>query len=170
MKRGGESGQATLLTMIWLLTAGLALVVMWLSFGYLTQSANTVERTVQETANSAGTAAMTPATLAQGDPQLDPTLAEQKAESLLATNLDLVPGTFAPGSWSPFASTPQIQVVVSNGPFPAQIAVPFTGTVLTENYPTIVVAIQGDLRNWMGQAVPNTYWAASRIYEPGAPP
>lgn len=158
------------MSVIWISLVGIVIFGLTMSFGYLSMNANWIERTVQAAATSAGTAGMTPDTVAVGNPQFNPSVVQQTADQIVAENLGLAMNTFVPDSGSPFISAPQIKVVTDNGPFPATIAVPFTTTTIQENYPTVVISVQGDLRNWMDHTVQATYWAAARIYEPGAPP
>lgn len=165
-----ERGQATVMTLVWIGAIGFALFAYTVSISYIRMSAQNVERTVQNAAKSAGTLGMTGPSLAVGSPELDETTVTQAVRSILADNLGLDTTTLQPEQGSPFMSAPTIDVVVSNGPFPANIPVPLAGTTLTESYPTVVVSVQGDIRNWMGHTITGTYWAAARIYEPGAPP
>lgn len=166
-----ESGQVLVTTAVWILFVGVATFTLAVSFGYLTSSADWIAHVCQLAAKSGGTAGMTSQSMAQGAPQFDVPVVQQVAAKVVAADLGLDPATLAPQPGSPFVSAPSIQVVATNGPFPATITVPFTGGLtITEGYPTVVVAVQGEMRNWMGHTVQAHYWSAARIYEPGAPP
>ena len=166
-----EGGQAMVMAAIWIMLAGILTFMLAISFGSMSESTDWIGHVMQDAAKSAGTSGMEAQSVAVGDPQFNISLVQQTAAQVVAKNLGLNPSTLVPEQGSPFVSTPQLQVVVTNGPFPATITIPFTsGQTITESYPTVVVAIQGDIQNWTGHAVQANYWAAARIYEPGAPP
>ncbi len=166
-----EDGQAMVMAAVWILLVGIATFTLAVSFGSMSISTNWISHVAQQAAKGGGTAGMEAQAVAVGNPRFNVPVVQQVATQIMASNLGLDPSSLAPQSGSPFVSTPQIQVIVTNGPFPATITVPFTGgQTITESYPTVVVAIQGDLENWTGHTVLANYWSAARIYEPGAPP
>lgn len=79
------------------------------------------------------------ASLAAGNPQVDPARADAQARAHLAGELRLDPVTLAPQAGSPLASTPSLTVFVYNGPaFPytynprpdVRVTLPYPGVVL----------------------------------------
>lgn len=166
-----QDGQAMVMAAIWILLVGIVTFTLAVSFGSLSLSTDWISHVAQQAAKGGGTAGMEAQTVAVGNPQFNVPVVQQVATQIMASNLGLDPSSLVPQPGSPFVNTPQIQVVVTNGPFPAVMTIPFTGgQTITENYPTVIVAIQGDVQNWMGHTVQANYWAAARIYEPGAPP